>query len=442
MGRPVFLQGEASGGPWTCPLLQWVGPAVSTLFAAGDVEPAGIGRRPFVNQNRLITRHGLVPAAALASLLFTTVAAPAIGATQEQEGQETEEQPGETEETPDPADFIPRFTDQVVVSASRVEQEIVNAPAAIAVIPTEVIETQAASNFGDLLRQAPGVNVTQLSSTHYSVTSRGSSSALATSQLVLVDGRSVYQDFFGFTSWDFLSVGLDDLERIEVVNGPASAIWGANAMSGVVNLITKAPRDTLGTSLNLRFGSFDRNVTGNPMDPGNQLMGSLTHAQAVNDRFAYRATVSFTRHDPLPRPSGEIPNDTGTLYPPLQGVTARDAEGGSASRLGRSRRPGRIPLLGRLRGEHGDPPLRNRPLQRPERGEHVVWPGPVRTRFHGDRGLPEPDLRGLRLPAFARPHRRVSRRDDQDEHLRPQFQGHPVPGRTAICSATAPAPAS
>jgi outer membrane receptor protein involved in Fe transport len=277
-----------------------------------------------VNQKRLVAHHGQVLTAALASLFFAAGPAPLYAATQEQERQEDiEEQQQESEDTPAPTDIIPRFTDQVVVSASRVEQEIVNAPAAIAVISAEVIETQAASNFGDLLRQAPGVNVTQLSSTHYSVTSRGSSSALATSQLVLVDGRSVYQDFFGFTSWDFLSVGLDDLERIEVVNGPASAVWGANAMSGVVNLITKAPRDTLGTSLNLRFGSFDRNVSGNAMDPGSQLMGSLTHAQALNDRFAYRATVSFSHVDPLPRPFGEIPNDTGTLYPPLAGVTAK-----------------------------------------------------------------------------------------------------------------------
>ncbi len=276
-----------------------------------------------MNFVRLVTRYRLPFAATLAFLVFAAFSGPAYGATQEQEGQEAEEQQEESEGTPEPADIIPRFTDQVVVSASRVEQEIVNAPAAIAVIPRQVIETQAASNFGDLLRQAPGVNVTQLSSTHYSVTSRGSSSALATSQLVLVDGRSVYQDFFGFTSWDFLSVGLDDLERIEVVNGPASAVWGANAMSGVVNLITKAPRDALGTTLNLRFGSFDRNVTGNSMDAGNQLMGSLTHAQAVNDRFAYRATVSFAHHDPLPRPFGEIPNGTGTLYPSLSGVTAK-----------------------------------------------------------------------------------------------------------------------
>ena len=270
------------------------------------------------------TRDHWTPFAAAFALVFLA-GPPGAAALQEEQDptQETEEQTEQAEEAAEPVDVIPRFTDQVVVSASRVEQEIVNAPAAIAVIPTEVIETQAASNFGDLLRQAPGVNVTQLSNTNYSVTSRGSSGALATAQLVLVDGRSVYQDFFGFTSWDFLSVGLHDIERIEVVNGPASAVWGANAMSGVVNLITKAPRDALGTTLDLRFGAFDRSVTGNPMDAGSQFMGSLTHAQAVNDRFAYRATVSFTHEDPLPRPFGEIPNDTGTMYPPIQGVTAR-----------------------------------------------------------------------------------------------------------------------
>ena len=272
------------------------------------------------------TRNYPLPFAVVFAFVFLATQSDAARAAVQQErdpAQETEEQEEQEEEAAEAPEILPRFTDQVVVSASRVEQEIVNAPAAIAVISSEVIETQAASNFGDLLRQAPGVNVTQLSNTNYTVTSRGSSGALATAQLVLVDGRSVYQDFFGFTSWDFLSVGLDDLERIEVVNGPASAVWGANAMSGVVNLITKAPRDTLGTALNLRFGAFDRSVTGNPMDAGSQLMGSLTHAQAVNDRFAYRATVSFTHQDPLPRPFGEIPNGTGTLYPPIQGVKSR-----------------------------------------------------------------------------------------------------------------------
>ena len=278
-----------------------------------------------MNAARAALSYRLPFATALAFLFVAAQSGAARAAVQQEQPPppKTEEQKEQSEETAEPTDILPRFTDQVVVSASRVEQEIVNAPAAIAVITREVIEAQAANNFGDLLRQAPGVNVTQLSNTSYSVKSRGSPGALSTSQLVLVDGRSVYQDFFGFTAWDFLSLGLHDLERIEVVNGPASAVWGANAMSGVVNLITKAPRDTLGTTLNLRFGTFDRNVTGNPMDAGSQLMGSLTHAQAVNDRFAYRATMSFTHQDPFPRPFGKIPNDTGTPYPAVPGVTAR-----------------------------------------------------------------------------------------------------------------------
>ena len=280
-----------------------------------------------MNPTRLAARHALALAAVSAFLFFTVLPRPSGGAPQQQESGSAAEQQEEPEqspaETPAPEDIVPRFSDQVVVSASRVEQEIVNAPAAIAVIPTEVIETQAASNFGDLLRQAPGVNVTQMSNSGFSVTSRGSSGALATGQLVLMDGRSVYQDFFGFTAWEFLSVGLGDLERIEVVNGPASAVWGANAMSGVVNLITKAPRDNPGTTLDLRFGSFDRNVSGNAMDAGTQWLGSLSHAQALNDRFAYRVVASFSQQDPLPRPSGEIPNDTGTLYPPLPGTESR-----------------------------------------------------------------------------------------------------------------------
>ena len=445
MGRPVFLQGEASGGPWTCALLQWVGPAVSTLLAAGDVEPAGIGRRPFVNQNRLITRHGLVPAAALASLLFTTGAAPANGATQEQERQETEEQPGETEETPDPADLIPRFTDQVVVSASRVEQEIVNAPAAIAVIPTEVIETQAASNFGDLLRQAPGVNVTQLSSTHYSVTSRGSSSALATSQLVLVDGRSVYQDFFGFTSWDFLSVGLDDLERIEVVNGPASAIWGANAMSGVVNLITKAPRDTLGTSLNLRFGSFDRNVTGNPMDAGQPAHG-LPDPRAGGER-SLRLPGDRQLHPARSDCRGRPARSRTTPAPSIlrcQGVTARmpkvDLRADWDARR-TARADSASPAA--TRGAQGILHSGNRPLQRSRTGASMSYGRVQYVRGSMEIGaFLNRTSAGFDSLLSRAPHRRVAGRDDQDQHLRPQFQGHQVPGRTAICSATAPAPAS
>ena len=76
------------------------------------------------------------------------------------------------------------------------------------------------------------------------MTSRQATNTTATSQLVLVDGRSVYLDFFGLVLWDFLPTNLNDISQIEVVRGPASAVWGANALTGVVNVITKSPRET------------------------------------------------------------------------------------------------------------------------------------------------------------------------------------------------------
>ena len=89
------------------------------------------------------------------------------------------------------------------------------------------------------------------------VTTRGATSTLATSQLALVDGRSIYLDFFGMVMWDFVPTNLHEIKRIEVVRGPASAVWGANAMTGVVNVITKTPRELAasgGTSLTIGAG--------------------------------------------------------------------------------------------------------------------------------------------------------------------------------------------
>lgn len=259
-------------------------------------------------------------------LLVIGSAIPAPGAVppgdddpQEQQQQQAEE--GETEDTGEQP-IAARFTDQVVVSASRVEQEIVNAPAAVTVIGSEQLEAQAGADYSQMLRQAPGVNVTRMTNSSYTVTSRSSSITGARHQLVMVDGRPVHQEYGG-VAWSMLSGDLDGLERIEVVNGPASAVWGANAMTGVINMITKAPRDAAGTTLDLRFGTFDRNVTGNPMDAGNSFSGALSHAQAVSDTFAYRVSVGFSRSDAFGRPVGEVPNDTGTPYPAIEGLESR-----------------------------------------------------------------------------------------------------------------------
>ncbi len=114
------------------------------------------------------------------------------------------------------------------------------------------IESIPADNYGALLRNVPGLNVSQTSARDINMTARGSTNTLSTSQLVLVDGRSLYLDFFGFVMWDFLPVNTTEIKQIEAVRGPGSAVWGANAMTGVVNLITKRPKEMVGTSLLLR----------------------------------------------------------------------------------------------------------------------------------------------------------------------------------------------
>ena len=111
--------------------------------------------------------------------------------------------------------------------------------------------------------------------------------SLATSQLALLDGRSLYQDFFGFVMWDFLPVNLDEIKQIEVIRGPASAVWGANALNGVVNVITKIAAGDAGR----RRSSVGVGGLRPRRRPARAATGTLfyvsgTHAQAVNDRWA------------------------------------------------------------------------------------------------------------------------------------------------------------
>ncbi len=114
-------------------------------------------------------------------------------------------------EDPQQPDAPVTFEETVVVSASKVEQELVNAPAAVSVVTSETIQNSPATNIGDLLRAVPGLNVSQTSARDINLTSRGATSTLSTSQLALVDGRSVYLDFFGMVMWDLVPTNPNDI---------------------------------------------------------------------------------------------------------------------------------------------------------------------------------------------------------------------------------------
>jgi outer membrane receptor protein involved in Fe transport len=204
---------------------------------------------------------------------------------------------------------VASVAETVVVSATRAESTLINAPATMTVLPGRSLAAAPAQNYGDLLRSVPGLNVIQMSARDVNMTSRQATNTTATSQLVLVDGRSVYLDFFGLILWDFLPTNVNDISQIEVVRGPASAVWGANALTGVVNIITKSPRETPGlTSVILSAGFLDRDAGSTEgRGTGATYGASATTSQIVNDRWSYRVSAGYLNSDAYPRPTGRVP---------------------------------------------------------------------------------------------------------------------------------------
>jgi outer membrane receptor protein involved in Fe transport len=242
---------------------------------------------------------GFIPAVSLGLLWAATVAAQEPKPTPSPSPHKEQDQTVKREET-------------VVVTASKTETTLINAPATMSVVTNEQIITAAAQNYGDLLRSVPGLNVIQLSARDVQMTSRQSTGTLVNSQLALLDGRSIYLDFFGLVLWDFVPTNSSDIKQIEVVRGPASAVWGANALTGVVNIITKSPREAAGptgTSLTFSGGILNRDASpvGEKLSTGNSYGASFSTNQAPNASWSYRIAGGFYHSDAFPRPVGSVP---------------------------------------------------------------------------------------------------------------------------------------
>jgi outer membrane receptor protein involved in Fe transport len=224
---------------------------------------------------------------------------------------------------------VRRVEEVTVESASKVEQRLIDAPATMSVVTSETLAAQPAQNMADTLRAVPGVNVIQMSARDINLSTRQATSTLATSQLVSVDGRSVYLDFFGLVLWDFVpSPSSGEIKQIEVVRGPASVVWGANAVNGVVNFITKTPRENEGFGLVLGAGLFSRDGGSRESDGnGYQFNGSFSYASAVNDTWSYRLQAGYFNSEPYSRPTGSVPLDCH----PLGVVPCRTASGAAVA---------------------------------------------------------------------------------------------------------------
>ncbi len=132
-----------------------------------------------------------------------------------------------------------------VTSVSKKEESLAKTAAAVFVISQEDIRRSGATNIPDLLRMVPGVEVAQINANQWAITIRGFNTTVTSDKvLVLVDGRTAYVDLTSGVNWDQIDVPLEDIERIEVIRGPGGTIWGANAVNGVINIITRSATDT------------------------------------------------------------------------------------------------------------------------------------------------------------------------------------------------------
>ncbi len=167
-----------------------------------------------------------------------------------------------------------------VTSVAGKEQTLSKTAAAVYVITAEDIRRSGATNIPDLLRLAPGVNVEQIDANSWALSIRGFTDRYANKVLVLIDGRSVYSPMYSGVIWDSVDTPLEDIDRIEVIRGPGGTVWGANAVNGVINILTKSAQLTQGGVVTGGAGSLEKE-------------GFVRYGGALGRRGSYRV---FGKH--------------------------------------------------------------------------------------------------------------------------------------------------
>ena len=145
-----------------------------------------------------------------------------------------------------------------ITSVSKKEEKLTEAPAAVYVLTQEDIHRSGATSIPEALRLVPGLDVARIDAHTWAISSRGFNDQYANKLLVLIDGRSVYSPLFSGVFWDVQGPMLEDVDRIEVIRGPGATMWGANAVNGVINIITKSAQDTQGWLVSGGGGNQDR----------------------------------------------------------------------------------------------------------------------------------------------------------------------------------------
>ncbi|MBI2950411.1 MAG: TonB-dependent receptor [Verrucomicrobia bacterium] len=187
---------------------------------------------------------------------------------------------------------IEQLMDIEVTTVSRSPQKVSQSAAAVAVITQEDIRRSGATTIAEALRMAPGLNVARIDSSRWAISSRGFNDFFANKLLVLIDGRSVYTPLFSGVFWDVQDTLLEDIERIEVIRGPGASLWGANAVNGIINVITKSTSETQG---GLISGGGGKEETG---------FGGIRYGGKLGDNAHYRVYAKYFSRDDFVYPDG------------------------------------------------------------------------------------------------------------------------------------------
>ena len=172
-----------------------------------------------------------------------------------------------------------------ITSVAKKPQKLSDAAAAVFVISGNDIRRSGVTSIPEALRMVPGLQVARIDASKWAISSRGFNGRFANKLLVLIDGRSVYTPLFSGVFWDVQDTILEDVERIEVIRGPGAQLWGANAVNGVINIITKHARETQGGLVSAGIGTEDR------------VFGNFRYgAKFGNDNY-YRAYVKYFDRD-------------------------------------------------------------------------------------------------------------------------------------------------
>ncbi len=197
---------------------------------------------------------------------------------------------------------IEELMDVEVTLTARKPQKLSHAAAAVFVITGEDIRRSGATNMADALRMVPGLHIARIDSNKWAVSSRGFNSRYAYELLVLVDGRVAYSSIFSGVFWEVQDAILEDIDRIEVIRGPGASLWGANAVNGIINIITKSSEDTRGGLVSAGIGTEERGF------------GGVRYGDKLGENIAYRIFAKYFNRDDASDSKGADTSDAWDMF--------------------------------------------------------------------------------------------------------------------------------